>query len=78
MSSKDCKKVFDCNGKQIKLYDVCKNVTTNEVMLVTSAKNSNGNTGLSVTNNIAGISDWLDVYPDGELEVIGNASISYG
>lgn len=46
-------------------------------MLVTSARNSNGNMGLSVTNEIAGISDWLDVYPDGELEVIGNASVSY-
>lgn len=75
--SKSCGKVFDCHGKQIELYDVCKNVTTNEVMLVTNAKNSNGNMGLSVTNKIAGISDWLDVYPDGELEVIGNASVSY-
>lgn len=75
--SKSCRKVFDYHGKQIELYDVCKNVTTNEVMLVTNAKNSNGNMGLSVTNEIAGISDWLDVYPDGELEVIGNASVSY-
>lgn len=75
--SKSCRKVFDCHGKQIKLYDVCKNVTTDEVMLVTNAKNSDGNMGLSVTNEIAGISDWLDVYPDGELEVIGNASVSY-
>lgn len=75
--SKSCRKVFDCHGKQIELYDVCKNVTTNEVMLVTNAKNSNGNMGLSVTNKIAGISDWLDVYPDGELEVIGNAYVSY-
>lgn len=75
--SKSCRKVFDCHGKQIKLYDVCRNVTTNEVMLVTSARNSNGSIGLSVTNKIVGISDWLDVYPDGELEVIGNASVSY-
>lgn len=77
MNKNRSKKILDLHGKQIKLYDVCRNVTTNEVMLVTSAKNSNGNTGLSVTNKIVGISDWLDVYPDGELEVIGNASVSY-
>lgn len=70
-------KILDVHGKQIKLYDVCKNVTTNEIVLIINAKNDNGNVGLSVTNEIAGISDWLDVYPDGELEIMGNASISY-
>lgn len=59
--SKSCRKVFDYHGKRIKLYDVCKNVTTDEVMLVTNAKNSNGNMGHSVTNEIAGISTRLVV-----------------
>ena len=37
-------------------------------------KGSNGK--LIVRNNIIGLSDYLDVYPDGELEVLGNARIS--
>lgn len=76
-SNKKVKNVFDIHGNQIKLYDVCKNITTDEIVLITEAINECGVHGLSVTNKIAGIDDWLDVYPDGELEILGNAATSY-
>lgn len=77
MSEKNREKVFDVKDKEIKEYDVCRNVTTGEMMLVTKGTNMKGETKLYVENNIIGLGDWLDVYPDGELEVLGNAAISY-
>ncbi|WP_418526367.1 hypothetical protein [Ligilactobacillus animalis] len=64
--------VRDVFGHIIHEYDVCKAMATGEVMLV--IKGSDGK--LIVRNNIIGLSDYLDVYPDGELKVLGNASIS--
>lgn len=64
--------VRDVLGRVIHEYDVCRAMATGEVMLV--IKGSNGK--LIVRNNIIGLSDYLDVYPDGELEVLGNARIS--
>lgn len=77
MIEKNREKVFDVKGKEIKEYDVCRNLTTKEMMLVTKGTNMNGKTQLYVENDIIGLGDWLDVYPDGELEIVGNASISY-
>ena len=66
--------VRDVFGHIIHEYDVCKAMATatGEVMLV--IKGSDGK--LIVRNNIIGLSDYLDVYPDGELRILGNASIS--
>ena len=77
MSGKNREKVFDVKGKEIKEYDVCGNLTTGEMMLVKKGSTINGETKLYVKNNIIGLEDWLDVYPDGELEILGNAAISY-
>ena len=55
--------VRDVFGHVIHEYDVCKAMATGEVMLV--IKGSDGK--LIVRNNIIGLSDYLDVYPDGEL-----------
>ncbi|WP_456086256.1 hypothetical protein [Ligilactobacillus animalis] len=64
--------VRDVFGHVIHEYDVCKAMATGEVMLV--IKGSDGK--LIVRNNIIGLSDYLDVYPDGELKILGNASTS--
>lgn len=64
--------IRDISGIEIKGYDICESITTKEVMIV--VKDRNGN--LIVRNNIIGLSDFLDVYPDGELRILGNASIS--
>lgn len=72
------KPVLDVNNQVIKLYDVCKNVDTQEIVLVTEAENTKFHLkGLCVTNEIAGIDDWLTVYPDGAFEILGNAATSY-
>lgn len=77
MGKRNREKIFDVKGKEIKEYDVCRNLTTKEMMLVTKGTNMNGEIKLYVENNIIGLGDWLDVYPDGELEIVGNAAISY-
>lgn len=64
--------IRDISGIVIKEYDVCESITTKEVMIVVKDRNEN----LIVRNNIIGLSDFLDVYPDGELRILGNASIS--
>lgn len=43
--------------------------TTCEMVLIINAKNENENVRLFVTNEIVGTSDWLDVYPDEELQL---------
>lgn len=64
--------VRDVFGHVIREYDVCEAVATSEVMIV--IKGYDGK--LVVRNNIIGLSDYLDVYPDGELKVLGNAGVS--
>lgn len=44
--------------------------------LVVRASNKAGVSGLAVENNLIGIRDWLDVYPDGVWTIVGNASVS--
>ncbi|WP_040536806.1 hypothetical protein [Schleiferilactobacillus shenzhenensis] len=75
--SKEVAPVKDVTGKVIKKHDVVVNDFTHEVMLIVESSNSYGVHGLAVKNNIAGIGDWLDVYPDGELRIVGNAETSY-
>ncbi|MEG2294309.1 MAG: hypothetical protein RR936_08145 [Carnobacterium sp.] len=73
-----CKNVVDCNGKVIVDHDVCKVVSTGEVVIVEIGINEHHKTqGLAAINDVIGLKDWLDVYPDGALEVIGNMAFSY-
>lgn len=60
-------------GEEIKLHDICRSVSTNEILIVVEAVNHHHKIkGLAVENNVTGARDWLSVYPDGELEVIAN------
>lgn len=60
-------------GEEIKLHDICRSVSTNEILIVVEAVNHHHKLkGLAVENNVTGAGDWLSVYPDGELEVIAN------
>lgn len=60
-------------GKEIKLHDVCRAVSTNEILIVVEAVNHHHKIkGLAVENRVTGAGDWLSIYPDGELEVIAN------
>ena len=73
-----CEKVVDCNGKVIVNHDVCKVVSTGEVVIIEIGINEHHKTqGLAAINDVIGLKDWLDVYPDGALEVIGNMAVSY-
>ncbi|XRJ96611.1 hypothetical protein ACPBEI_11475 [Latilactobacillus sakei] len=74
---KTVEKRFDANGKEIKLHDVCVNTDTKEVVLIVAGYNKSGVHGLAVSNEIAGIGDWLDIYPNGIFEVVGNAETSF-
>lgn len=67
------KDVLDSNGKVIECHDVCRDVVTNEILLIEEGVNKHHNTiGLVAVNKYVGIHDWLDVYPDGALIVLGN------
>ncbi|WP_248000455.1 hypothetical protein [Lactiplantibacillus plantarum] len=68
---------YDVNGKLIKFHDVIRIISTNEMGLVSKSSNKSGVHGLCVENNFIGLGDWLDVYPDGELEVVGNVDATY-
>lgn len=60
-------------GEEIKLHDICRSVSTNEILIVVEAWNHyHKSKGLAVENKVTGARDWLSVYPDGELEVIAN------
>lgn len=73
-----CEKVVDCNGKVIVNHDVCKVVSTGEVVIIEIGINEHHKTqGLAAINDVIGLKDWLDVYPDRALEVIGNMAVSY-
>ncbi|MEG0260654.1 MAG: hypothetical protein RR548_09950 [Carnobacterium sp.] len=67
---------FDSTGKQIQEYDVLKDIETGEMAIVVQAKNNVGVRGLAVENQIIGLGDWLDVYPDGVWTIVGNARVS--
>lgn len=66
----------DSTGQLIRLHDVVKDEETGEMALVVQAKNKAGVRGLAVQNEIIGLGDWLDVYPDGVWTIVGNAGVS--
>ncbi|MBJ0378836.1 hypothetical protein HRE94_11785 [Enterococcus faecalis] len=70
---KNCvKEVTDKNGKVIKYHDVVR-TSRGEILLVGFGINHHHKTkGLNAFNDFIGAHDWLDVYPDGELEILGN------
>ena len=60
-------------GEEIKVHDVCRATSTNEILIVVEAVNHHHKIkGLAAENTITGAGDWLSVYLDGELEVIAN------
>lgn len=75
--NKEIEPRFDNDGTLIGKHDVLVNLDTKEVVLVVGGKNDLGVHGLGVENKIAGIHDWLDVYPNGIFHIVGNADTSY-
>jgi len=67
---------YDSTGKEIQLYDVLKDEESGEMALVVYGKNKAGVQGLGVENQIIGINEWLDVYPNGVWTIVGNAGVS--
>lgn len=60
-------------GNVIKIHDVCRSITTNEIVIVGEGVNKvHQIKGLVADNEVTGAGDWLSVYPDGELEVLCN------
>ena len=76
---KNCvEEVKDKNGKVIKYHDVVRTLR-GEILLVGFGVNHHHKTkGLNAFNNFIGAHDWLDVYPDGELEILGNVDFLGG
>lgn len=70
---KNCvKEVTDKNGKRIKYHDIVR-TSGGEILLVGFGVNHHHQLkGLNATNKFTGAHDWLDVYPNGELEILGN------
>lgn len=70
---KNCvEEVKDKHGKVIKYHDVCR-LPNGEMLLIEKGINHRHKTkGLTARNDFIGLGDWLDVYPDGELEIVGN------
>lgn len=63
-------------NKTIKYHDVVK-VSTGEILLIDFGVNNHHKTkGLVAVNSFNGMRDWLDVYPNGELEVLGNVDFA--
>ncbi|ASZ32896.1 hypothetical protein CO218_03455 [Lactiplantibacillus plantarum] len=63
---------YDIKGEQIELGDIAINRYTNETVIITNGQNKTGIKGLGVENPVLGINDWLDVYPNGTFQIIGN------
>lgn len=62
-------------GEEVKLHDICKTSSTNEILIISEGFNHHHKTkGLVAENEVTGRKDWLSVYPDGELEVLANLS----
>lgn len=60
-------------GVVIKLHDVCRSISTNEIVIIGEGVNKTHKIkGLVADNDVTGAGDWLTVYPDGELEVLCN------
>ncbi|HIX41935.1 MAG TPA: hypothetical protein H9983_01555 [Candidatus Kurthia intestinigallinarum] len=60
-------------GNIIKLHDVCRSISTDEVVVIVSGMNKvHQLEGLGAVNDVTGCNDWLSIYPDGELEVLCN------
>ena len=68
-------KILDSAGKVIQLHDVLRDDETGEMVLVEYLENVWGVKGLGVVNDIAGLKDWLDVYPNGHWTIVGNLSV---
>lgn len=75
--AKEIEPRHDDTGKLIKLHDVLLEPDTHEIYLVVEGSNKSGIEGLAAVNDIAGLHDWLDVFPDGVFHIVGNAETAY-
>lgn len=66
----------DSTGMIIKEHDVLRNDENGEMALVVQGGNPSGVEGLAVLNDVIGLKDWIDVFPDGLWTIVGNAGIS--
>lgn len=67
---------YDVAGVLIKEHDVLRHEETGEMGLVVQANNLAGVEGLAVLNEMIGLKDWLDVFPNGLWTIVGNAGVS--
>lgn len=67
---------YDTAGKLIQVHDVLRDEETGEMVLVVQGMNTSGIRGLGVVNEVTGVRDWLDVFPDGVWTIVGNFGIS--
>ena len=67
--------VLDSTGKVIQLHDVLRDDVSGEMVNVVYGENKVGVNGLGVENEVLGIKDWLDVYPNGHWTIVGNLSV---
>lgn len=70
---KNCvEEVKDKDGKVIQYHDVVR-TSDGEILFVGFGVNHRRKLkGLNAYNDFNGAHDWLDVYPNGELEILGN------
>lgn len=61
------------DGTYIVEHDICLIESTQELVIVQTGRNvRTRKEGLVAVNDVLGLRDWLDVYPNGELTRIGN------
>ena len=65
------KVIKSTSGQEIQPFDVIKNVAT-EVLAVASTENINGRTGLVAWNDVIGMTEFLEDYPEGQWEIVGS------
>ncbi len=69
-------KVKDKNGKVIQYHDVVRTPAGELLLVGFGVTHYHKTKGLNAINDFTGAHDWLDVYPDGELEILGNVDFT--
>lgn len=70
--------VLDKNGQELSFHDVCRTSQGEILFIDIGVNHCKQLKGLIAVNKYAGFQDWLDTYPDGELEILGNVEFVYG
>lgn len=64
--------VYDTEGKELRQYDIVREVNTGVEAEVVMATDGDGLMGLAVVNSGKDLCRWLGAYGNGELTVVGN------